>query len=148
MVASTQALKQQTGMAGEFLVAGELNRHGKLATVMFGNAKNADVVVINNGRAITVEVKTTSKDKWTIGNSLPTSSGNVVWVLVYLPVNKLKPPEYYILTSKELCKILNSLDILYKKNYFNKHGKHFTGKPVISVERVLVQVHKDCWSKI
>ena len=148
MKISTQALKQQTGMAGEFLVAGELNRHGKSATVMFGNAKNADVVVINNGRAITVEVKTTSKDKWTIGNSLPTSSGNVVWVLVYLPVDKLEPPEYYILTSKELCKILNSLDILYRKNYFEKHGKQFTGKPVISVERVLVQVHKDCWSKI
>ena len=53
-----------------------------------------------------------------------------------------------VLTSKELCKILNSLDILYRKNYFEKHGKQFTGKPVISVERVLVQVHKDCWSKI
>ena len=148
MATSTQALKQQTGMAGEFLVAGELNRHGKSATVMFGNAKNADVVVINNGRAITVEVKTTSKDKWAIGNSLPTSSGNVVWVLVYLPVNKLEPPEYYILTSKELCKILNSSNNAYRKKYFKKHGKPYTGKSVFSVERVLVQVHKDCWSKI
>jgi hypothetical protein len=148
MATNTQALKYQTGMAGEFLVAGELNRHGKSATIMFGNAKKADVVANNNGCYITVEVKTTSKLKWVIGNSLPNISGNVVWVLVYLPVDKLEPPEYYILTNKEMCEILNNLDSVYREGYHKRKGKDYTGKPIFSVKRALVKSHKNRWDKI
>ncbi|MGD9583508.1 MAG: hypothetical protein AB7V26_07540 [Lysobacterales bacterium] len=81
---SKQARKHTTGLAGEFLVAGELLRRGIMAAVTYGNAKKADVIAVNGAKAASIEVKSTSQTKWVLGGQLPAESSNI-WVLVHLP---------------------------------------------------------------
>ena len=52
--------KQTTGMAGEFLVVGQLFKRDFQASLTFGNAKTIDVLVHNprTGRNLSVSVKT------------------------------------------------------------------------------------------
>ena len=58
-----QAQKHMLGLAGEFLVAGELLRRNITAAVSYGNAKKADVVAMLGRSAIWLEVKTTREPK-------------------------------------------------------------------------------------
>jgi hypothetical protein len=144
-----QSRKHTIGLAGEFLVAGELLRRGIMAAVTYGNAKKADVVAYNQGRAVTLEVKTTSEQKWVLGGSLPDDSANL-WVLVYLPLNESQPPEYHILTSSELRQALLPEHEAYNERYRQKHGKEYSGKGVVSVKRELVSMpeHLGSWKKV
>ncbi len=52
-----------TNLAGEFLVAAELNRRHILCSVTYGAAKSADVFAFSDdsGRVVRVEVKSTDK---------------------------------------------------------------------------------------
>ena len=68
-----QKIKYNLGMAGEFFVAAQLQRFGLSASVTYGNAKKADVITVSEktGKAIIIEVKSTSQKKWVIGNYVP-----------------------------------------------------------------------------
>lgn len=122
-----QARKHSIGMAGEFLVAGELLRRGVMAAVTYGHAKKADVLVVHEGLAVTLEVKTTSELKWVLGGSVPDNTGHL-WVLVYLPPDTSLAPEYFVLTAAELHAILWPQHLAYLDRFLAKHGKAFEGK--------------------
>ncbi|WP_373708341.1 group I intron-associated PD-(D/E)XK endonuclease [Kaistella sp.] len=49
--------KNQTGIASEFYVAGELSRLGYNVSVTFGNTKSIDLLVEKNGKTKAVQVK-------------------------------------------------------------------------------------------
>lgn len=144
--ASKQARKHAIGMAGEFLVAGELLRRGVTAAVTYGNAKKADVLVVNDSRAISLEVKTTSETKWILGNTVPDESGKL-WVLVYLPPELTSPPEYFVLAASELRAILWPQHEAYLERYRAKNDREFEGKGVVSIRREQLGPAGQ-WSKI
>jgi hypothetical protein len=129
-----QAIKHTTGMAGEFLVAGELLRRGVMAAVTYGNAKKADVVAFAEGRSVMLEVKSTSEPKWVLGGTLP-ADGPTLWVLVYLPADLTKVPEYFILTGADLRRAVLPRHQKYMDGYRAKHGAEYAGKGVVSVRR-------------
>lgn len=144
---SNQSRKHILGLAGEFLVAGEILRRGITAAVTYGNAKKADVVAILGNVATTVEVKTSSESKWIVGNQIPEASSDL-WVFVYLPSDETLAPEYFVLTAEELHKIVKLDDDSYRARYLEKHGKEFTGIGVLSLKREAVAEHKGAWHKI
>ena len=135
------------GLAGEYLVTGELLRRQIMATLTYGNAKKADVVIINEKQAFTLEVKTTSLGKWVLGNHLPDQSDDL-WVLVFLPTDPSVSPEYYILTSKQIYDILITEHKAFRERYQQSHGEPFTGKGVVSVKKKDVISFKNQWSEI
>ena len=135
------------GLAGEYLVTGELLRRQIMAALTYGNAKKADVVIINKRQAITIEVKTTSQEKWVLGNHLPEESDDL-WVLVFLPTDQSVSPEYYILTSKQLHDILIKEHKAYRERYQNNHDEPFTGKGVVSVKKKDVILFKNQWDTV
>jgi hypothetical protein len=145
---SKQSRKHTIGLAGEFLVAGELLRRGIMAAVTYGNAKKADVIAINGTAAVSLEVKSTSQSKWVLGGQLPADDSNI-WVLAYLPENEIKSPEYFVLTSAELRELLLPQHETYNKKYREKHGKDFSSKGVVTIQRKLLG---DCcqgaWGKV
>ena len=118
---SKQSRKHTLGLAGEFLVAGELLRRGIVAAVTYGNAKKADVIAVVNEIALTIEVKTTSEPKWVLGNQLP-SANQTIWVLVHLPSDQQESPSYYVLTGEELHALLLPQQETYLARYREKHG--------------------------
>ncbi|MBX7184812.1 MAG: hypothetical protein K1Y01_06650 [Vicinamibacteria bacterium] len=145
---SRQARKHTIGLAGEFLVAGELLRRGIMAAVTYGNAKNADVLAARGDRATNLEVKTTSEGKWVLGGRLPESSRSL-WVLVYLPAAEAEAPEYFVLTGAELRQIVLPQHDAYNERYRQKHGKDYSAAGVVSVRRELVgSQHKGAWGKV
>src|SRR3990172_3687553 len=117
----SQEEKTRTGMAGEFLVAAELNRRGFQAAVTFGSAKRADVYALDSesDRLARIEVKSTPERsrKWVLGQRVLDRKAwteNVFWVLVKLPdphpptadttdeIRGRHAPRFYIFTSKEI----------------------------------------------
>ncbi len=144
---SNQSRKHSIGLAGEFLVAGELLRRGVMAAVTYGNAKKADVVAINGSKAVTLEVKSTAEPKWVLGGVVPAATEGF-WILVFLPPDSTLPPEYYVLSAKELRGIVLPEHVEYTERYRVKHGKEFTGKGVVSVRREQVLAALGAWSKV
>lgn len=145
---SKQSRKHAIGLAGEFLVAGELLRRGVMAAVTYGNAKKADVVAFQEGLATALEVKTTSEPKWILGGSLPDESSSL-WVLVHLPSRQEEPPDYFVLTSAELRKLILPQHNAYNERYRQKHGREFSSKGVVSIQRSLLdERHRGAWQKI
>lgn len=148
MPKTSQACKHSTGLAGEFLVAGELLRRGIMAAVTYGNAKRADVVAIHEGRSVRLEVKTTSQPKWVLGGSIPQDCGDL-WILVFLPPDTTLAPQYFVLTGVELRAAVMPRHQLYMTGYRAKHGMEYVGRGVVSVRRTeLVDECLGAWHKV
>lgn len=143
----SQDEKNFLGMAGEFLVAAELNRRHVLSAVTYGTAKSADVWAFNEGtnRAVRLEVKTTSIDnrEWAVGKKALIREGwnpNVFWVLVLLPsphpttaetTDELRgqhSPRFFVLSSKEVAAPVCSRHDLYRAEYLARNNKEFNDK--------------------
>lgn len=90
------------GNAGEYFVAGELERRGFTVAVPMSNVKDFDILVINRTtyKQFAIQVKTTGyKQKvWTLNEKNENLKGdNIFYVLVSL--NELGTPEYHIVPS-------------------------------------------------
>lgn len=64
--------KQFLNMAGEYLVAGELNRRYIVASITFGSSKSADMYAFtpDGGSIARVEVKCTDKTEWVLSEKI------------------------------------------------------------------------------
>lgn len=98
-----------TGNAGEYFVAGELERHGFTAAIPMSNVKDFDILAINRTtyNQYAIQVKTTSyKTKsWTLGAKNEHIEGdNIIYFLVSL--NELEQPEYHIVPSRIVAKTI------------------------------------------
>ena len=147
---SRQSDKYHVAMAGEFFVAAQLQRLGFAAAVTYGNAKRADVVVLSpdSERAVLVEVKTTSRAKWPVGNRAPEPSRQP-WVFVWLPEAADESPEYYVLTQAQLYDILISGQDRYFAAYEAKHGESYGDRPgVVSLSRADAAPYRNNWQVI
>ena len=98
--------KNNTGIAGEFLVSGELVRRGYNVAMTLGNTKAIDLLVEKNGKLLSVQVKSMQRKKsicWNI--SLSKLKGEkIIYVLVNLNADLVDKdhPEYFILTEEEV----------------------------------------------
>jgi predicted AAA+ superfamily ATPase len=96
--------KTSTGIASEFLVAGELARRGYNVTLTFGNTKSIDLLIEKNGTVIPVQVKGMQRKKsicWNI-NLQKLTDVKMIYVLVNLNADTLEPAEFFILNHSEL----------------------------------------------
>ena len=110
------------GNAGEYFVAGELERHGLTVAVPMSNTKDFDILAINRTsyNQYAIQVKTTGKVKkdWLLNNiNKMIYKENIIFIFVCL--NGMKKPEYHIVPS----------EIVYKKrddynNWINTPGKN------------------------
>lgn len=140
-------------MAGEFLVAGELQRRHVMASVTFGASKRADIFALspNSLQVARIEVKTTSKEKWPVGARCLAQANwgkSVFWVLVYLPSDNDAPPEYYVLSARAIGSIALKAHREFAVQYEKKHGKAPGTLGVPFVTREQVREFKSRWEEI
>jgi hypothetical protein len=150
LIMSIQTEKYHKAMAGEYLVAAQLHRNRLMASVTYGNAKRADVVVFSSdsSNAVVVEVKSSSKGRWPVGNRVPPASDKP-WVFVHLPDNPLESPEFFVMTQADINRILGPLEKKYLEGYFNKHNEPYGDKPgVAAMTRNLAERYRDKWTVI
>jgi hypothetical protein len=139
----TQDEKHFLNLAGEFLVAGELNRRRIMCSVTYGFSKQADVIAMGmkSRHAVWIEVKTTRKEQFILGAKALDKkyvSPDKLWVLVHLPEDEGQPPRYFVLSSKELHKRAMRRFRIYNAKYRKKHGHDYDkpGLPKLSLEEV------------
>lgn len=111
-----------TGNAGEYFVAGELERRGFTVAVPMSNVKDFDILAINREtyEQFAIQVKTTGyKQKvWTLSSKNENLVGdNIIYVFVSL--NELDVPEYHIVPSGIVAKTIT--DSYW--NWYNTPGK-------------------------
>lgn len=99
------------GNAGEYFVAGELERRGYTVAVPMSNTKDFDVLAINREtlNQYAIQVKTTSygRKKWMLGMKNEKLLGdNIVYIFVVL--NELNSPEYHIVPSKIVAEYITN----------------------------------------
>jgi hypothetical protein len=97
------------GNAGEYFVAGELERRGFTVGVPMSNVKDYDILCINkNGKQFALQVKTTSygRNKWILSKKNETiSNEDVFYVFVHL--HQLESPTYHIVPSKYVAETIS-----------------------------------------
>ncbi len=135
--------KHFLNLAGEFLVAGELNRRRIMCSVTYGFSKQADVIAMGmkSRRAVWIEVKTTHKMQFVVGAKALDKklvSPDTFWVLVHLPDDDGQPPRYFVLPSAELHKRTARRSEQYNAEYRKRHGRDYDkpGVPKLSIKEV------------
>lgn len=116
-----------TGNAGEYFVAGELERRGFTVAVPMSNTKDFDILAINrlSYQQYAIQVKTTSykKKEWTLSKKNETLFGdNIVYIFVSL--NELDVPEYHIVPSKIVAETITASHKKWLETPGKKGQKH------------------------
>lgn len=111
------------GNAGEYFVAGELERRGFSVALPLSNVKDFDILAINRKtyKQFAVQVKTTTYNhkRWTLSAKNENLFGdNIIYVFVSL--NELNSPEYHIVPSKIVA------ETIYENHFkwLNSPGKN------------------------
>ena len=152
-------------LAGEFAVASELNRRRVLASVTYGASKSADIFATNRDmtRIVRIEVKTTEKAKWPIGEKatkVTPQSADVLWVFVLLPSplsgsatddaqRGAHAPRFFVLSAQELFAAYKEGADRFLTSYQARHGKPFDesqGVPNVRLQQV--ESFEGQWEKI
>lgn len=96
--------KQQTGIACEYYVAGELSRLGHNVSLTFGNTKSIDLLVEKDDATLAIQVKGIQRTKSVCWNFDKTKvKDNILYVLVNLHADIIEEkPEFFVLTSQEM----------------------------------------------
>lgn len=96
--------KQQTGIACEYYVAGELSRLGYNVSLTFGNTKSIDLLVEKDDSTLAIQVKGIQRTKSICWNFDKTKiKTNILYVLVNLHADNIdEKPEFFVLTSQEM----------------------------------------------
>ena len=98
-----------TGNAGEYFVAAELERRGFTVGVPMSNVKDYDILCANkNGKQFALQVKTTLKgyNRWILNQKCEKIvADNVFYVFVHL--HQLDNPTYFIVPSKYVAETVS-----------------------------------------
>lgn len=95
-----------SGVAGEYLCAGELSRRGYIASITLRNSRGVDVLVTNEDatKSAAIQVKTNqgNSKEWMLGiKSEDYHADNLFYVFVNL--NYGEAPSYYVVPSKKVA---------------------------------------------
>lgn len=97
-----------TGNAGEYFVAGELERRGFTVGVPMSNVEKFDILAINrrNGHQFAVQVKTTASGnkRWTLTSKNEEASKETNKVYIFVSLHETGMPEYHIVPWNVVAK--------------------------------------------
>ena len=112
-----------TGNAGEYFVAGELERHGFTVAVPMSNVKDFDILAINRTtyEQFAIQVKTTGykRKRWTLSKKNESLEGNNI-IYFFVSLNELGTPEYHIVPSNIVAKAVRESH----QKWLNTPGKY------------------------
>lgn len=116
-----------SGVAGEYLVAGELSRRGYLATITLRNSKGVDVLATNDKatRTAAIQVKTrySKGTAWVLNEKAEKyHAPNLFYVFVSL--NYGEAADFYIVPSKDVANFIKKYYRKWLKTPGRKGQKH------------------------
>jgi hypothetical protein len=98
--------KDRSNLAGEFHTLAELYRRGYNAFITLGKSKQIDIVVKDGDESVSIEVKSRMSSGQFLCSSPSSPNLRKIWVFVDMNKKSVNdPPDYYILSAKDLYKI-------------------------------------------
>jgi len=98
--------KDRSSLAGEFHTLAELYKRGYNAFITLGKCKQIDIVVKDGDDSLSVEVKARMSSGQFLCNYPSSPSLKKVWVFVDMYKKNIdEPPDYYVLSAADLCKM-------------------------------------------
>jgi len=117
--------KTQSGIAGEYLVAGKLTLDGFHSAITLRNNEEADILATNSntGKFIKVQVKTSqNKSRWPLSKKHEISVPNLFFV--FLNIKSFDEQMYYIISSAKLAELIKAGHEKWLKTPNKKGEKH------------------------
>lgn len=116
-----------SGVAGEYLVAGELSRNGFIASITLRNTKGVDILVSNAEatKSVGIQVKTNQgkSRSWILNKKAEDfQAENLFYVFVNL--NNGGNPDYFIVPSKDVANYTKQNHIQWLETPGKKGQKH------------------------
>jgi len=116
-----------SGVAGEYLVAGELSRRGYIASITLRNSKGVDILATNEKaeRSVAIQVKTrySKGSAWVLNEKAEKYyAANLFYAFVSL--NYGKPADFYIVPSKVVAESIKKHNRKWLKTPGKKGQKH------------------------
>lgn len=115
------------GNAGEYFVAGELERRGFTVAVPMSNVKDFDILAIDREthKQIAIQVKTTGykQKKWTLSKKNENLIGDDIFY-IFVSLNELDTPEYHIVPSKIVANTIKESHNKWLETPGKKGQKH------------------------
>jgi len=99
----------QSGVAGEYLCAGELSRRGYIASITLRNTRGVDILATNAeaSKTAAIQVKTSygKSTNWVLGQKAEEYyADNLFYIFVNL--NFGEAPDYYVVPSKTVAQTI------------------------------------------
>lgn len=116
-----------SGVAGEYLVAGELSRRGYIASITLRNSKGVDILVTNEKaiRTAAIQVKTRySKGTAWVLNEKAEKNHALNLFYVFVSLNLGDPADFYIVPSKVVAESIKEHNRKWLKTPGRKGQKH------------------------
>lgn len=145
--------KVLSGVAGEYLVAGELSRRGLIASITLRNTKGVDILCSNSSasKSVAIQVKTNqgTDHGWLLSEKSESFyADNHFYVFVNL--NCGDNPDYFIVPSKVVAKDIKRSHALWIKTP-GKNGKPHNDSPMRRFEdkvdkKTQESIYKNKWS--
>ena len=119
------------GVAGEYLVAGELSKRGFIASISLRNTKGIDILVSNSdaSKSVGVQVKTTVYPRkkypsWILSSKAEDYYSDTLFYVFVLLKEGNQRPDFYIVPSKDVA---NHTKTTHKAwlSKLNRFGKSF-----------------------
>ncbi|MBU0907853.1 MAG: aspartate ammonia-lyase [Nanoarchaeota archaeon] len=102
--------KNQRGCAGEYLVCGEMNKRGIIASLTIKNTKGIDILGTNAdaSKSVGIQVKSTIHERksyphWVLGEKSETYHSDTLFYVFVLLKEGTERPDFYIVPSKEVA---------------------------------------------
>ena len=118
-----------TGVAGEYLVAGELSKRGYIASITLRNTREIDILVSNRDatKSVGIQVKSTRYSKsrdWMLNEKSENYyADNLFYVFVNLKEGNERP-DFFIVPSKIVAKYITKSHKGWLKKPNRAGGKH------------------------
>ncbi len=118
-----------TGVAGEYLVAGELSKRGYIASITLRNTRGIDILVSNRNatKPVGIQVKSTKYGdarSWMLNEKAENYyADNLFYVFVNLKDNNQRP-DFFIVPSKVVAKYTKKFHKAWLKIPNREGGKH------------------------
>ena len=108
MTTRTKLSTGLTGVAGEYLVAGELSRRGYIASLTLRNTRGIDILAsdVDASRSVGIQVKTKHGGgaEWLLTHKIADMDLAENLFFVFVCLNDLATPDYYVVPRKQVVK--------------------------------------------
>jgi len=137
---------KKIGDSGEYFVAGELSRRNYTVALTTSGTEYFDLLTVSpvSKKKCAIQVKTTEKSTWLLNKKNEDLKEEDLYY-VFVNLNKLELPSYYVVPSKIVADIIRNSHKEWLKQP-NKKGEVHNDNPARTLKRTDIEKYSNNWN--